>query len=41
MEQKKIDDGTPPLWRLALTWIGGFAFLVLIALLMLWVGSLI
>jgi hypothetical protein len=30
-----------PLWRSILAWIGGFALLILIALLMVWVGSLI
>jgi hypothetical protein len=40
MEQNNENQG-PALWRTVLGWIGGFALLVFIALVMVWVGSLV
>jgi hypothetical protein len=35
------DEKAPPLWRSALAWVGGFMFLVVLAVLLTWLGTLI
>ena len=34
-------DKAPPVWRSALAWVGGFVFLVALAMLLTWLGTLI
>jgi Trk-type K+ transport system membrane component len=38
---KAADEQAPALWRSALGWIGGIVFLVALAMLMVYLGSLI